>query len=113
MATYTLSELYTAVLEDLGVAQQGQPASAEDTAKVTQVAAQVLDELEDENLVDWDPSGAIPGDRFLPLVTAVAQMAAPKFSQPRDLVVYELAVNRLRRRASMNGSTDPVEATFF
>ena len=114
MAVYTLSELYTAVLEDLGVVAAGQAASAADTAAVTQATAQVLDELEDENLVDWDPTAnSIPSDRFLPLVDIIAQQVAPKFGKPRDMAVQTMATNRLRRRAAKNSDTEPVSVTYY
>lgn len=118
MAIYERSEFVEAVLKELGVIAVGETPTAEDSADVTQTLDHVIEMLDWEHLYTWDePNGAIPGDKFRPLVVMVSNELASSFGLPADrrmefqAKAAEAKVILERQRETYD--YEPVEANYF
>jgi hypothetical protein len=100
MTTRTITDLATAVMEDLGVLDATASPSAEDRDLISRRYAEGLEELRDDGLVWWE-ANAIPYAVFLPVVSYVALLVRkpffPELPPPSDPEL-DAAKLRIRRR---------------
>ena len=72
MAVRTQAEFVREVLGKLGKLGTAQTPRAEDDALIKARLADVLDQLEDDDLLDFDIADGIPGKKFIPIAYLVA-----------------------------------------
>ncbi len=75
----TLTDLYTATLQELGVLAAGEVAEADDTDKVAEKYRALYAMLEHKNLVQWGETDDVPTYAEVPLTYMLAFLCAPAF----------------------------------
>lgn len=114
--TYSKADLRNRALADIGVLEAGEAAEPEMVSFVDPICQQMLESLDDENLLIFDPSLAvstavIPGRVMRALSNLLGWEIAPPYSRPRG--DRESLVNALRRQVLQGGDPIPVRAEYF
>ncbi len=121
----TLTELYTAVLQEMGVLAAGEVAEADDADKVAQKYLALYAMLEAKNLVSWGDSDEIPSYAEVPLTMMLAFLCASAFGispQRRmelgvlgslDAERPSLAERMLRKQGARKYYYSPARTTYF
>lgn len=93
---YTQDELAREVVAELFSLAAGQPANAEDLARVNFRLPGVIAELSGLDIIYIPDAGSVSDAAFNSVVTYAAQVLSPNFGLPTDEAKKKLAENKLR-----------------
>lgn len=118
MTTYNKADLRNRVLRDMGVLDAVESASASDAEIVDAIVQQSIEELEDEDVIIFNPLASettdnIPGRIFSALADYVRFHAMPTYGLAKDDGLRESAFRRLRRATGPASDDVPVPAKFY
>ena len=93
---YTQDELAREIVAELFSLASGQPANAEDLARVVFRLPGVIAEMADLNIIYIPDADSVSDGAFNAVVTYAAQVLAPNFGLPTDEAKKKAAENTLR-----------------
>lgn len=79
-----LADVYNKALRKLGLLRYGQTASSELTDDITDAYTELYQRLDEENLVTWTTTGAVPDQYVWIIVTLLAAQRANEYGIPND-----------------------------
>lgn len=109
----TRADLIRAALEELLIAQAGQPISAEDNAQASSRVDPMLAQLQASSVVYVANPDEIDDAVFLPLARILANELGPSYGRVRDPGVMLMAERELARVIVPPSEDDPVYAEYF
>ncbi len=116
MTDYSKADLRNRALADIGVLDAGEAAKPEMVAFVDPILQQMIESLDDENILIFDPSlpfstGVIPGRIMRAMSDLLGWEIRPAYGRPRG--EREPLVNALRRQVLQGSDPIPVAFTAF
>ena len=116
MTDYSKADLRNRTLVDIGVLAAGESPTADTIAHTDPLMQQMIEGLDDENLLIFDPSVSvstqvIPGRVMRAMSDLLAWEFRPGFGLPRG--ERDPLLNALRRHVLQGGDPIPVSATYF
>jgi len=114
---YSKADLRNRALREIGVLDHGEEPDAEMAELVDGVLQQLLEYLNDEVLLIFDPSTSvsdqvIPGRIMSGLAEALKWEIGPSYSRPRETTKQE-SLRTLRRSIAPSEAPIPVQADYF
>jgi len=121
----TLSELYDAALQEIGVLAHGESASADDRLKVESLYAGLYDMLLTEGLVAWAATASVPEYAEIPLSQMLGALCVGPFgvTGPRAqqalligglyMTPQSIAERTLRRQLAKQYVSHPARPEYF
>jgi hypothetical protein len=118
MTLYSKADLRNQALRELGVLDHGEEPDADMVSVVDPIAQQLLEYLNDENVLAFDPSVSvstqvIPGRLMGGMVDALKWRIAPTYSRPREVQTQGEALHTLRRSILEGQNSIPTAVDFF
>jgi hypothetical protein len=118
MTLYTKADLRNQALVALGVLDPTEAPSAQTIAHVDPIIQQMIEGLDDENVLIFDPStdlttAVIPGRIMLAMKELAAYELGPGYGRPQPYEAMLAAMARLRRSVLQGFDPIPASADFF
>lgn len=116
MTDYSKADLRNRALSQIGVKETEEAPSADDASLVDTICQQMIESLDDENILIFDPTTSvatqiIPGRIMRAMCDLLAWEISPSFARPRgDRGPLVMA---LRRQILQGSDPIPVRADFF